>query len=104
MEESLIKYLNEFIEKRAEDIYYEIIAEDVKYKELKGNLTDIQKLILNAIDDNVKKIFMEYENIVNTEICFIREKVYIEGLEDGIKIADTIKKIKSETNHLVVTN
>lgn len=94
MDYNLIEYFDDFIQKRASDVCLDMANNNFKYKDLKEKYSEIEGVLLNGFNDNTRLLFAEYENIVNSEIGFIREFVYKKGFIDGIKVASIVDKLK----------
>jgi hypothetical protein len=91
---NLEDYFQEFIEKRASDIYQQFTENNNSYIKLKGLFRTTEESLLNSLDNKSKITFMELENIFNSQTSLILTEIYKMALIDGIAISSKVEKFK----------
>jgi len=100
MEMSLEDYFKDFIEKRVEEIEVFNSCNDKGYMDLQYKASKLKQAVLLSLPEIKKDILLEYESVESTCQIFIHEKIYKQGLLDGIKIFNTVTDFKKNFKNL----
>jgi hypothetical protein len=90
--ESLRAYLKSFIEMRVEKAGIKA-AQNKRAKNLTLEIGRLQKLILSKMLSEDEGLLLQYEEAVSAKNIIIHERIYWQGLKDGISIANKSRDI-----------
>ncbi len=88
----LKKHLEEFVERRVEELSVSKSKNNVEYENLKNRAYEIQNKLVPQLSDEQQDMFVEYEAAMSAQDAIMRDSLYRDGLFDGIKIAKLILK------------
>ncbi len=90
MVRGLKKHLEEFAERRVEELSILKSKNDNDYEELRKRAYEAQHKLAMQLSDKQQDLFVEYEAAINAQDAIMMESLYKEGLFDGVKIAKMI--------------
>ncbi|HEY9060852.1 MAG TPA: hypothetical protein VIO64_10195 [Pseudobacteroides sp.] len=89
---SLRSYLKSFIEMRVE-IAGIRARQNKRARNLGLRIEEIQRMILSKISFEDEELLLQYEEAISAKDVIIYERVYWQGLKDGIRIANRSRNI-----------
>ena len=91
MLKELDKYFQNFIEERAEELRL-TMKSNIQYQDLIEQIITAKQNILGVLTEDKKDTFFELEGLQGSLDCLINERIFEQGVLDGLSISHIIKK------------
>jgi hypothetical protein len=91
-EKSIVNMVNE----RIEDIRLDIVSNNKRYRRLNMRIRGLQdeiNKVTDSLPDDVKKLFLAYEDLEAALESTLQKAIYRKGLHDGIRLANIARKV-----------
>lgn len=92
----LKKHLDEFIQRRVEELSHSKSKNKKEYIMLKDKAYELQRKLMPTLTDEQQDLFVEYEATMSSQEAIMRDSLYRDGLLDGIKIARLVLRAENE--------
>lgn len=92
----LKKHLDEFIQRRVEELSHSKSKNNSEYIKLKDKAYELQHKLMPTLTDEQQDLFVEYEAAMSSQEAIMRDCLYRNGLLDGIKIARLMIKAEND--------
>jgi hypothetical protein len=90
--ESLRSYLKSFIEMRVEKAGIRA-GQNKRARNSRLRIEEIQRMIVSKMSFEDEELLLQYEEAISAKDVIIYERIYWQGLKDGIRIANKSKDI-----------
>jgi len=92
----LKKHLDEFVQRRVEELSHSKSKNNSEYIKLKDKAYELQLKLMPTLTDEQQDLFVEYEATMSSQEAIMRDCLYRDGLLDGIKTAKLVLKCDSK--------
>jgi hypothetical protein len=80
-------------EQRVEDIQINLYDSNQKYNELNSEIQKIQRKLIEKAPKEVNVLFQDYTELLIISQSILVEKLYKQGVDDGIRLSNVIKDL-----------
>ncbi|MFL0197764.1 hypothetical protein ACJDU8_19660 [Clostridium sp. WILCCON 0269] len=94
--EEFQEFIDYFIDKRLNNISFNLNKKDNKYKKLEIQLLEVQDKLLSTIDEELQEPFVKYGDIINAQMAIMYREIYICAFKDALKSIGMIETIKNK--------
>ena len=85
----LSNYCNKVFKERIEDVQVGLY-DNQKYNEVSLEIQEIRRKLIKKAPKGIKILIQDYEELLNISKNILVEKLYKQGVEDGLKITNII--------------
>jgi hypothetical protein len=86
------KYTRHILTNRTKEVFHHFSKNNKKFASLSRDIIALQNRLIEKLGED-QNIFYEYEEVVNHSESLILERVYLQALVDGMRIAKFYKQI-----------
>ncbi len=93
MENEFKRIIKSLIDERLETVRTGITSKNMRYIRLRKRSTELEERFIEALPEDLKKLFDVYEEVEATLGSIIEKSIYKKGLRDGIRLANIASKV-----------
>jgi hypothetical protein len=93
LENEFKRIIKSLIDERLETVRTGITSKNMRYIRLRKRSTELEERFIEALPEDLKKLFDVYEEVEATLGSIIEKSIYKKGLRDGIRLANIASKV-----------
>jgi hypothetical protein len=93
LENELKRIIKSLIDERLESIRTGVTSKNIRYIRLRKRSTELEERFIEALPEDLKNLFIVYEEVEAALSSFIEKSIYKKGLRDGIRLANIAGKL-----------